>query len=617
MSHFPTHQQSAPRATPRNQAQGALATRPSPSHDIYSRPEYQFPWSRDVRKAMKQIFKLEDFRTNQVEAINATLQGKDCFVLMPTGGGKSLCYQLPAVVPTGKTNGMTLVVSPLLSLITDQVQQLNAKGVMAIPLTGTLTNEQRDRVYAEIYAPNSDVRLIYVTPEMIMNSGKFQDLVKHLHERGKLARLVIDEAHCVSQWGHDFRPDYKNLGNFRRQYPGLPVMALTATANEKVKLDIIDCLGMHNCARFVQSFNRSNLRYEVRKKEKQIVNDICSLIETFYPGQCGIIYCGSRKNCEDVTDKLKKNGMDIDFYHAGLEKDDRLRIQSAWATGKIKIIVATVAFGMGIDKPDVRFVIHYSLPHSLEGYYQETGRAGRDGKESMCIMYYSYRDKTMIDTMIQKGEGSHEQKERQRNNLRQMVAYCENKIDCRRQQVLAYFSEKFDRANCHRTCDNCRRNAKGITKDVRQETMDIIELVRSVQEERVTMNQCMDIYRGAKTTKVTKFGHNELGQYGKGANLGKGEVERLFRFLVTHQILGEYFKVNGQGFTNAYVAVGRQSETYRYGRVPIQFTFMEEQQAQLQIQGGESAASANARKATAARATKNKKAAAAAEANKE
>ncbi|KAI8589607.1 P-loop containing nucleoside triphosphate hydrolase protein [Geranomyces variabilis] len=569
-----------PHSASRSSSPVAFGRSDSPSGDafnsILSKPEYQFPWGRDVRKALIQVFRLKEFRQNQVEAVNAALSGEDVFILMPTGGGKSLCYQLPAVIPSGATSGITLVVSPLLSLIQDQVNRLNSQKVRAIPLTGTLTAEQKRKAFDEIFSLNPRLYLVYVTPEMIMNSPKFQEALRFLHSKKKLARLVIDEAHCVSQWGHDFRPDYKLLGTFRLNYPGVPIMALTATANEKVKMDIIDCLGIQNCKRFVQSFNRSNLRYEVRKKEKDVVGDILPMITTLYPGKSGIIYCGSRRSCEEVAKKLMTRGLKIDFYHAGLEKEDRMRVQNDWASGKLDIIVATVAFGMGIDKPDVRYVIHYSIPHSLEGYYQETGRAGRDGQESMCILYYHYGDKVSIEGLISKGEGSYEQKERQRNNLRQMVAYCENLIDCRRQQVLAYFAERFDKANCNRTCDNCKRNVKGITRDVRAEVKDIIELVKSLQHTRVTVNQLVDIYRGSKSAIINKREYNKLQLYGKGASLKKGDAERLFHHLSAQQILGEDLVTNRQGFTCSYTILGRNAFPHSMGQKPIMFTFMDE-----------------------------------------
>ncbi|KAI9000207.1 P-loop containing nucleoside triphosphate hydrolase protein [Gaertneriomyces semiglobifer] len=555
--------------------------RPSPSSSlpIWEREQYKFPWSRDVRKGLLQIFRLKEFRQNQLEAINATLSGKDCFVLMPTGGGKSLCYQLPACISSGATSGITIVVSPLLSLIHDQVTRLISLGVQAIAVTGTQPAAQRSWAFAEMHNPDPRVKLVYITPEMIMNSPKFQETLRLLYQRKKLARFVIDEAHCVSQWGHDFRPDYTQLGSVRKNFPGIPVIALTATANEKVKMDVIHSLDMgSSCEVFIQSFNRGNLYYEVRKKEKTVTEDIVSWIETRYPGQPGIIYCLSRRNCEDLTDKLKKLGLPVAFYHAGLEKEDRMRVQQQWASGAVNIIIATIAFGMGIDKSDVRFVIHYSIPQSLEGYYQETGRAGRDGKESMCILYYAYRDKLTIEQLIERGEGTQLQKERQRNNLRQMIGYCENKIECRRQQVLGYFGESFDSTQCLRTCDNCANNAtlKAVTKDVRADVDNIIALVAAVQHDRVTINHCMDVYRGMKHQKILQHGHERLPMYGSGSTYKKGEVERLFHFLVIKEALAERLETNGQGFTLAYAKIGKNARQWRGSRQPIPFTFMEE-----------------------------------------
>ncbi|KAJ3017890.1 ATP-dependent DNA helicase sgs1 [Thoreauomyces humboldtii] len=271
-----------------------------------------------------------------------------------------------------------------------------------------------------------------------------------------------------------------------------------------------------------------------------------------------------------------KKGMSIEFYHAGLAATDRVGVQTAWAQGRIHIIVATVAFGMGIDKPDVRFVIHHSIPHTLEAYYQETGRAGRDGKESMCILYYAYQDKITVEGLIQKGEGSWEQKERQRNSLRQMVAFCENTLDCRRQQVLAYFAEKFDRAKCNRTCDNCKRDLKGITKDVRQEVKDIISLVQQFRHKKVSVGHCMDIYRGLRLEKLLKAEHNYLPEYGKGKHLNKSECERLFHHLCVQQILNERLEKNKAGFISAYAEVGKQHTRYLSGNLPINFVFMDE-----------------------------------------
>ncbi|KAJ1330060.1 hypothetical protein BSLG_009782 [Batrachochytrium salamandrivorans] len=457
-----------------NTTNNSMALKPSAA-DVHNTRQ-TFPWTKQVFKVLHEVFHLTDFRTNQLEAINATLSSIDCFILMPTGGGKSLCYQLPACCDTGNTVGLTVVISPLLSLIQDQVSRLVQLNILAIAVSSDLSAADKRWAYDELKKEPLPPKMIYVTPEMVMRSGQFQSALGDLHRRKRLARFVIDEAHCVSQWGHDFRPDYKELSTLRDRYPNVPIIALTATANDKVKMDIIQVLKINKCVRFQQSFNRSNLRYDVRPKDKQIDTDIVSFIKTFYPKASGIIYCSSRRACEETSAKLVRLGIQAAFYHAGLDKEDRSRIQTAWADNIIHIIVATIAFGMGIDKSDVRFVIHYSIPQSLEGYYQETGRAGRDGKDSICILYYSYRDKSIIDFLIENGDGNFDQKERQRNNLRQVISYCENSIDCRRQQVLAYFGERFEKESCKQTCDNCRRDAGSTVRDITDIAQSIVKL---------------------------------------------------------------------------------------------------------------------------------------------
>ncbi|KAI8899246.1 P-loop containing nucleoside triphosphate hydrolase protein [Globomyces pollinis-pini] len=543
----------------------------SPSLKVYkdaneaAKPATQiYPWTNEVQKALRQIFRLSNFRVNQLEAINATLSGKDCFVLMPTGGGKSLCYQLPAVCTLGKTNGITVVISPLLSLIQDQVSNLINIGIPTLTLSGTLDAKVKSWVYSELKKPVLTAKLVYVTPEMMMRSPQFQSTLHSLHQRNMLARFVIDEAHCVSQWGHDFRPDYKELACLRSKYPNVPFIALTATANSKVKLDVVQVLQMQGCLCFEQSFNRPNLRYEIRPKDKSIETSIVAFVKTHYPNQSGIIYCLSKKSCEDMANKLQKIGLKCAFYHAGLDKADRTRIQNEWAENKVLIIIATVAFGMGIDKPDVRFVVHHSLPQSLEGYYQETGRAGRDGNDSTCLLYYAYRDKISIDFMIDRGEGNAELKERQRNNLSRVIAYCENKLDCRRQLVLAYFGEKFDKAKCKGTCDNCQKNLKSVEVDISEHTKSIILLLKSLSRSKVTLNQLSDVYRGMNGKKILDSLWNELPEYGKGTktnifivgqSLKRIDLERIFHHLISLNVIKEVYTNNSMGFVNGYVEV--------------------------------------------------------------
>ncbi|KAH8675809.1 hypothetical protein BX600DRAFT_409717 [Xylariales sp. PMI_506] len=500
----------------------------------------KFSWSPEVKQALKDRFRMSGFRHNQLEAINTTLAGKDAFILMPTGGGKSLCYQLPAVVKSGKTRGITIVVSPLISLMHDQVEHLKALHIQAVSFNGECTAEYRREILQTLKGPNPDhfIELLYVTPEMINKSSTFRNALKAVDSKSKLARLVIDEAHCVSQWGHDFRPDYKELGAFRYDFPNIPVMALTATATPNVIVDIKHNLGIDQCEVFSQSFNRPNLYYEVRKKEKNTVGTIAELINSRYSGQTGIVYTLSRKNAESTAQKLQERGIAAHHYHAAIDAVEKARIQTEWQRGRIKVVVATIAFGMGIDKPDVRFVIHQTLPKSLEGYYQETGRAGRDGNPSECYLYYSFGDVTQLRKMINDGEGNEEQKERQRNMLSTVTAFAGNQSDCRRVEILRYFGESFEKADCQSSCDNCKANGTFATEDFTEIALAVLELVRS--ERRMTLNQCTEVLLGQQKKK-----HNEnLQQTSKGyMGFAKGtpkhEIHRIIDKLAMEEALAE------------------------------------------------------------------------------
>lgn len=530
-------------------------TPPSQKNPQVNNLGMNFPWSRDVKDALLYKFGLRGFRPGQLDAINATLGGEHCFVLMPTGGGKSLCYQLPSVIKSGKTRGVSIVVSPLLSLMEDQVVACRDRFHMqAFLINGESTAAEKTFIMEGLGEsdPELFIQVLYVTPEMLSKNQRMIAALVQLHRRNRLARIVIDEAHCVSQWGHDFRPDYKALGDVLRQFAGVPIIALTATATQLVRTDVMANLGIRGCRMFSQSFNRPNLSYEVHAKGKNIVQTMANLIKSKHSGKSGIIYCLSRKSCESVAEKLTQAGIQAYHYHAGMESAERSDVQRKWQANEYHVIVATIAFGMGIDKADVRFVIHHTIPKSLEGYYQETGRAGRDGKRSDCYLYYQYADCHTLRKMVEEGDGSREQKQRQHDMLRNVIQFCENKSDCRRVQVLNYFSESFKRENCNQTCDNCLSGATFEEKDLTEYAAAAIRMVKQVEKSNVTLHQCVDAFRGASNAKLKSAG---LDEFGFGKDLDRENVERVFTHLLEAQTLREESKSNNAGFATNYVKV--------------------------------------------------------------
>nr|XP_023016480.1 Bloom syndrome protein homolog [Leptinotarsa decemlineata] len=524
-----------------------------------------YHFSEVMEEVLREKFGLRTFRPHQREIINASLNGNDCFVLMPTGGGKSLCYQLPAIL----SEGVTIVISPLKALINDQVDKLNGLDIAAAHMCSDVTREESDTILSKLHCREPLIKLLYLTPEKIVAARSIIDLLKALYQRGKLARFVIDEAHCLSQWGHDFRPDYKQLFLLRRDFPDVPIMCLTATATKQVETDVINILKLRNVKRFIMSFNRPNIKYQViPKKGKFAAEDITKLIKQKFFKKSGIIYCLARKDCETLANYLNKEGVKTRPYHAGLPNNIREAIQREWMQDRFFVIVATIAFGMGIDKPDVRFVIHNSIPKSIEAFYQESGRAGRDGEISYSYLYYNYSDSQRLQKILKLEKNTNwKTLEGHFDNLKQMVSYAENVVDCRRYIQLLHLGENFNRqiciSNSATTCDNCENVNKHKIVDVTKEARDLGKLVDDLANQgNVTLLHAADVYKGSKAKKILEKGHDKHKCFGLGARMDRMDVQRILKDLILKSILSDHVVYTGE-FPVVYIKPGPKFGTLK------------------------------------------------------
>ena len=481
------------------------------------------PAPSTLEQALKHYFGYDSFRPGQREIIEAALQKQDLLIIMPTGGGKSLCFQLPALLQSG----VTVVVSPLIALMQDQVQALQNNGIRATFLNSTIRGSEIRRRETAIL--NGQIQLVYVAPERLLGGNflPFLDLVKN--EVG-INNFAIDEAHCVSEWGHDFRPEYRQLKLLRERYPDAPFMGLTATATERVREDIIQQLRLKKPYIHIASFNRPNLYYEVIPKKRQSYSQLLTLIQQ-NPGS-GIVYCLSRKKVDEIAFRLQQSEINAVPYHGGMTDEERSSNQTRFIRDDVRVIVATIAFGMGINKPDVRFVIHYDIPRNLEGYYQEAGRAGRDNEPARCSLFFSYADTRIIDYLIEQKPDEKEQRIA-RQQLRQMIDYAESH-DCRRIIQLRYFGEIFP-GNCQQ-CDNCK-NPKPV-EDWTIEAMKFLSCVARCKE-RFGMTYIIDVLRGSKQKKVIENRHDQLSTYGIGRDKTADAWKQLCRSLIHQGLLDQ------------------------------------------------------------------------------
>ena len=486
-----------------------------------------------------EVFGYNSFRGPQEAIVNHAVAGGDALVLMPTGGGKSLCYQIPAIARQQAGHGVTIVISPLIALMHDQVGALHEAGVSAAFLNSTQTQEESSALEKQLL--RNELTLLYAAPERI-NTPRMKGLLSSLHERGLLSLFAIDEAHCVSQWGHDFRPEYRSLSLLHESFPDVPRMALTATADALTRQDMVERLKLEDAREFISSFDRPNIRYSIVEKTDP-TRQLLRFIETEHAGEAGIVYCQSRKRVEEIADMLQDAGLKAMAYHAGLDASVRQQRQDRFLRDDGMIMVATIAFGMGIDKPDVRFVAHLDMPKNIEGYYQETGRAGRDGLPANAWMVYGLQDVVNQRRMIDTSEvASEEFKQVMRGKLDALLTLAED-THCRRVSLLRYFGEGSQPCM---NCDNCLNPpAVWDATDAARKMLSCIYRVQQASGISFGAGHIMDILRGKATDKVAQYAHDKLSTFGIGADLAEAQWRGVLRQLIAKNMV----RVDSEAFS--------------------------------------------------------------------